>query len=490
MNARSEVIEVPFREAALRVGWRWVASVAPLLLVFGWGAYNLVFQQWAHGLEVTGLNVSIYWGLYIVNFVFLVGVSAGGIIVAALAYAAGIERFRPIARIAELMAISCLILATLFIFVSIGAPDRFYLLFLYGRLGSPLIWDVIIVLAYLALALVLGYFGTRADLVRCMDAMPKRRWLYRILTLGYTDLSPRALQRDKKILRALAIISIPAAVLLHSITAWILGLVKARVTWHTSLMGPLFVVSAVVSGLALVILSVVAARIFFGLKVKRETIVDLGKLLGLSIPVLGYFLFAELLTVTFGKEPAHTHVFGQMIWGQFAPLFWVNLVGGLVLPLILLVIPSQVSIGWVFTRVAAATALAGVVLAVWTWSPGEVQTQVSTWMPGWGEFSPPGWALGMLIFLILALTIIVPSTSDFVRVGTAASLVVVGVFLERTNIVVLPQLHRLLFPFYPHGSYTPTVVELSIIAGIYALGALFFALCAKIIPLVEMEEEA
>lgn len=422
MSARSQVMKGPMRETAfdsLQISFGWVAWVLGLLLVFAWGAYNLIFQQWVHGLEVTGLNASIYWGLYIVNFVFLVGVSAGGIIVGALAYAAGIERFRPIARLAELMAISCLILATLFIFVSIGAPDRFYFLFLYGRLGSPLIWDVIIIFAYLALAMSLGYFATRADLVRCMDAFPRRGWLYRLLALGYTDLSPRAVERDKKILRVLAIISIPAAVLLHSITAWILGVVKARVTWHTSLMGPLFVVSAIVSGLALVILSAIAARVFLGLRIKRETIVDLGKLLALSIPVLGYFLFAELLTATFGKEPATMHVFGEMIWGHFALSFWTNLILGLIAPLVILISPWR---------------------------------------------------------------------KTLTGVGIASLFVFVGVFLERSNIVILPQLHRLLFPFYPHGSYTPTVAELSIIAGIYALGALFFAFCAKIIPLVEIEE--
>lgn len=421
-KARDEILGIAAEAAplrALRLDGPWFVAMAILLAAVGWGAYNLVFQQWAHGLEVTGLNVSIYWGLYIVNFVFLIGVSAGGIIVGALAYAAGIERFRPVARLAELMAISCLILATLFIFVSIGAPDRFYFLFLYWRLGSPLVWDVIIILAYLTLAMALGYLGTRADLVRCMDAMPERRWLYRLLALGYTDLSPRALERDRKILRALAIVSVPAAVLLHSITAWILGVVKARVTWHTSLLGPLFVVSAVVSGLALVIVSAIVAKALLGLRIKRETIVELGKLLALSIPVLGYFLFAELLTVTFGKESAQMHVFRQMIWGDFAPVFWTNLILGLLVPLVVLISPLRKTVE---------------------------------------------------------------------GVGIASALVVLGVFLERSNIVILPQLHRLLFPFYPAGSYTPTLVELSIAGGIYALGALVFFLCAKLFPLVELEE--
>lgn len=475
--------------AALRFDLKWFVAMVALLAAVGWGAYNLIFEQWAKGLEVTGLNVSIYWGLYIVNFVFLIGVSAGGIIVAALAYAAGVERFRPVARIAELMAISCLILATLFIFVSIGAPDRFYFLFLYGRLGSPLIWDVIIILAYLALAMALGYFGTRADLVRVMNAMPTRRWLYRLLALGYTDLSPAALERDRKILRALAIVSVPAAILLHSVTAWILGVVKARVTWHTSLLGPLFVVSAVVSGLALVIVSAIIAKGLLGLRIKRETIADLGKLLAFSIPVLGYFLFAELLTVTFGKEPEPLRIFQQMISGQFAPVFWVNLIVGLVLPLFLLVIPARISVGWAFARAAAATAFAAVVMAIWPWAGADVEVLLPTWLPGWGALVQPVWVVAVLVVLIVAVTLVVPSTSVFVRVGTASVLVVIGVFLERTNVVILPQLNRLLFPFYPIGSYTPTPVELSVVGGIYALGALIFLVCAKLFPLVEFEGE-
>jgi molybdopterin-containing oxidoreductase family membrane subunit len=421
-KARNEILPIPMEAAplrALRLDWPWFITMTILLAAVGWGAYNLIFQQWAKGLEVTGLNVSIYWGLYIVNFVFLIGVSAGGIIVGALAYAAGIERFRPVARIAELMAISCLILATLFIFVSIGAPDRFYFLFVYWRLGSPLIWDVLIVLAYLGLAMVLGYFGTRADLVRVMNAMPGRRWLYRVLVLGYTDVSPQALEHDRKILRALAMVSVPAAVLLHSITAWILGVVKARVTWHTSLLGPLFVVSAVVSGLGLVIVSAIVARGVLRFRIRRESILELGKLLAFSIPVLGYFLFAELLTVTFGKEPTQWLIFREMIWGHFAPVFWSNLILGLLVPLLILISPLRKTI---------------------------------------------------------------------TGVGIASALVVLGVFLERSSIVILPQLHRLLFPFYPAGSYTPTGVELSIAGGIYALGALFFVLCAKLFPLVELEE--
>jgi len=468
----------------------WYAlGVAGLLGLVALGGYHLVGSQWAQGLEVTGLNTSIYWGLYIINFVFLVGVSAGGIIVAALAHILEFKEFKPISRIAELQAISCLILATLFIFVSIGAPDRFYYLFLYGRLGSPLIWDVIIIVVYLALAMVMGYLGTRADLVRCMAVFPRRRWLFRLLALGYTDISPAALERERRLLRGLSWAAIPAAVLLHSITAWILGLVKARVTWHTSLLGPLFVVSAVASGVALVTLCVVVTRALWRLDIGEKVVGGLGKVLALSVPVLGYFLFAELLTVTFGGETAALEVFTEMVWGSFAPFFWVNLIVGLLLPLLLLVMPARLSASWAFARAAAAAAFAGVLVMVWPWAGGDAPALFAESFPAWGALAQPAWMLGLLVLLIVVLTVIVPSTSVFVRVGTASALIVMGVLLERTNIVVLPQLHRYLAEFYGVGRYVPTWPEVAVALGIYALGALAFLVLAKLFPLVELPDE-
>lgn len=488
-TTRAERIYEPFLRPLYGFGpWYYTLSILALLGLVGLGGYHLVFTQWADGLEVTGLNSSISWGLYIVSFVFLVGASAGGIIVAALAHIFEFKEFRPISRIAELQAIACLILATLFIFASLGSPDRFYHLFLYPRLGSPLIWDVIIILVYLALAMVMGYLGTRADLVRCMTVFPARRRLFKLLALGYTDLSPAALARERALLRGLSWVAIPAAVLLHSITAWILGLVKARATWHTSLLGPLFVASAVVSGVALVALGVAAARAFWKLAIDQEVVRGLGKVLAFSIPVLGYFLFAELLTVTFGGETAQLEIFTQMIWGQFAPFFWVNLVVGLLLPLFLLVVPQRLSPGWALARAAVATGLAAAMLVVWPRTQDETTLFLPIWFP-WLDYSTQVVWLGALLLVVLVAALIVPSASVFVRVGTAAALVATGVFIERTNIVVLPQLYRYLVEFYDPGRYVPTWPEVAVTLGIYALGALAFLIIAKLLPLVELPDE-
>lgn len=463
-----------------RLGLPYLLGVGALLTLIAYAVYIYLTQQLRWGLGVTGMNTPTYWGLYIVNFVFFVGLSAGGVIVASLVHAFNIEKFRSVARIAELLAISCLLLAILFITLDLGRPDRVFHLFFYGRIGSPLLWDVIVIGTYLLVGMAYGYFGTRCDLVKCMRLFPKRRWLYRVLALGYTDDSPQAIARDHKILKILAIVALPLAVALHSVTAWILGLVKAKPGWHSALLGPLFVVSATVSGLALVILTVAFVKRILKLPIKEELLEDLGRLLALAIPVLGYFLFAELLTVTFAAEPTKIAIFEEMIVGKWAPIFWFNLVMGLVVPLVILLKPAP-------RLIVAGGAVAALIitpLAARFSFPsllGHFLPAVAS-LPGWVEY-PLVW----MTLLVIALLILAhPRWAASTRVGLAAFLVVLGVLAERFNIVIPPELHPLL-P-YPHGAYTPTWVEYVLVAGVYAIGVLFFVVCSKLFPLVELEE--
>ena len=462
----------------------YVLSTVGLIVVVGLAIYGYV-QQLTVGLEITGMNAPTYWGFYIVNFIFFIGLSAGGIIIASLVHAFGIDRFRSVARIAELMSISCLIVAMVFITLDVGRPDRLYHLLLFPRFESPLVWDVTVISLYLLVGIAYGYFGTRADLVRCMHLVPRRRWLFRILALGHTDVSERAVTRDRKILRGLAVFGLPLAVTLHSVTAWILGLVKAHPGWHSALLAPLFVVSAIVSGLGLLIVSVVLSKRFLKLEIKEAVVKDLGTILLFSIPVLGYLLFAELLTSTYAKEPSGLHVVREVIFGQYAPLFWINLILGLIFPLLVLAKPTRMLVGSLGLPVAAAVAVLAVRFEV------QIPLPISWVLVSAFGFSFPPWLEYLLLILfglVLPLFLLLDERArPDVRVGIAAALVVLGVLAERWNFVVAPLLAYTHLP-YPHGSYTPTSVELMIVLGVYALGGLFFALVAKLIPLVELEE--
>jgi molybdopterin-containing oxidoreductase family membrane subunit len=169
-----------------------------------------------------------------------------------------------------------------------------------------------------------------------MATFPRRRRLYRLLALGDTDVSPEALARDERRLRLLSILSIPAAVLVHSVTAWILGLVKSQPGWHTAILAPLFIVSAIVSGVALTALAGLVSRNLLHIRVCDHAIDALGRILCFSIPVLAYFLVAELLTEIYPREPSALHVMRETIVGRYAPVFWFQIFASLVVPFVIL----------------------------------------------------------------------------------------------------------------------------------------------------------
>lgn len=481
--------------------------------VAAFGAFTWADKQMQTGLGITGMNAPTYWGAYIVNFVFFVGLSAGGIIVSGLVHAFKVERFRAVARIAEIVSIICILMAAVFITLDIGRPDRIWHLARYGRWQSPLIWDVFIVNAYLAMALALGYFSTRADIVRCMRTIPSRARLYKLLALGYTNDSPEALRRDEIILRVLAFISIPTAVMLHSVTAWIMGLAKATPGWHTALLAPVFVGSALASGLALVTCISFLGRHLLKAEVSDRTIANLGRLIVIALPVLGYLLFSEMITVTYAQETSPSAFFDELISGDYALFFWFDLMVGLVAPLLMLAYvlwiarpsteraPATERAPMLLRRTvwgtASTVAIAVVAVALVTLSFSVDRSKEASLSPSDFSFGGTPFAIALSGLAAGLFVLLVPRLSRSSAVALASALVVAGVLAERINIVLAPQATRFsanpdetfALPYTVAG-YRPTFEEMSIVVGVYGLGVLGFLVFSKIFPLTEIEEEA
>ncbi len=328
-----------------------------LILLIGLGLYTYSLQ-FVKGLGVTGLNKPVFWGLYIANFIFCVGLSAGGIAVSALVHILNKEEMKPIAIIAEILSLSFLILAALFIVLDMGQPTRLLYVFRNANFSSPLLWDVTVINSYLILCAALLFFSARAQVVKAASGHPARLMVVRVLTLGYTDVSEASLKWDRRILKTLAIVSIPGAVALHSVTAWILGLVKGQPGWNTPILAPLFISSALASGLAGVIVAVWAGRRLFKIHIEDKIIFQLGTFLFLSIPVLAYLLFTEFLTVGYSGSPTHIQVLEEILWGRFARIFWFDTIVGILIPFVLLGLPWTRTPGWIV--VASLLVIVGV----------------------------------------------------------------------------------------------------------------------------------
>ena len=180
--------------------------------------------QLSGGMIQTGMRNLDSWGFYITLFMFFVGLSAGGLIISSIPNAFGMKGFGDISRVAIWTSICCTCVAIGFVVVDLGGPLRLWELFVYSNLSSPLMWDIIVLSTYLILSIV--YL-----------------WAYRREDEG---------KMSHTAIRVISIIALVVAVGVHTVTAWIFSLSAAHEFWHTALMGPWFVASALDCGTALV----------------------------------------------------------------------------------------------------------------------------------------------------------------------------------------------------------------------------------------------
>ena len=254
--------------------------------------------QLSGGMAQTGMRNLDSWGLYITMFMFFVGLSAGGLIISSVPKAFGMEGFGGISKVAVWTSICCTVLAIGFVVVDLGQPFRVWELFAYSNLASPLMWDIIVLATYLILSVVYLWAQVRAEAGRVSATA----------------------------LRAVSAIALVCAVLAHSVTAWIFALNAGREMWHTALLAPWFVSSALVCGTALVLVVVIALRRAGYLELEQRHVVKLAKMLGAFVLVDLYFFGCDLLTEGF-PGGSGTEVVAMLTSGSLAPFFWVEIIG-------------------------------------------------------------------------------------------------------------------------------------------------------------------
>lgn len=397
------------------------AWIALLIVIVAAGLAAFAYQ-FANGLVVTGLRNTMMWGNYILFFMFFVGLSAGGLIVASAGRLFGVSAFKPITRLAVVEATIAVMLAGIFIIPDLGRPERVLNILLYANLSSPMVWDITIVVAYTVLSMSYVWLYTREDLAR------RRSWL----AFG-TGVSEREHARDERLKSALAWVALPAAILLHSITAWIFGLQISRTFWYSAIMAPLFIASALVSGLALVILLALALRRLRRIEFDDRLVSYLGALLAVFVVVEAFFVGSEFLTAAYPGVPDDATPIARLLSGAYAPLFWTEFIVGLAIPFVILAVRGMRRRP---ALVAAASGLAVVGIFV---------HRLNLLLNGLSYVPiplPPGVAIGAP------------------QVNTPQS-------------------------FAAYHWYVPTAVEWLIVAGVLAFGALLFTLAGMYLPLRE-----
>ncbi len=315
---------------------RWVIF---LLVIIAFGAFGY-YRQLRYGLIITAMRDYTSWGIYISNFVFFVAVSLIGSLVSSILRLSKATWATPLNRISEMIAVAAIICASMTIIIDMGRPDRFFNVFRYGRIQSPIIWDVIIISTYLVISFLLLFVSLLPDIAICRDKLtgvPRwQRRLYTILSFNWKNKSNQ-FKALKQITSVLGILVIPVAFAIHTITSWLFA-TTWRPGWDSTNLGPYFVSGAFMVGAAVIIVAMYYIRKHLNL---GEYITDMhfdnmSKLLVLLSLVYLYFNINEYLGPAFKMVGVEGEHITELFSGKYAPLYWFVQIVGLIIPILLL----------------------------------------------------------------------------------------------------------------------------------------------------------
>ena len=270
--------------AGSRRYWLWIAALAAVMAI-GFACY---YRQFQDGLAITGLSRDVTWGLYIAQFTFLVGVAASAVMVVLPYYLHNFKAFGRVTILGEFLAIAAVIMCMLFIFVDMGQPTRVLNVLLYPTPNSMMFWDMISLGGYLALNATIALVTLRAE----REGVAPPRWIKPVILL-----------------------SIPWAVSIHTVTAFLYSGLPGRSLWLTAILAPRFLASAFASGPALLILLCLLIGRLTRFSVAREAIQKLAVIVTYATAISIFFVLMEFFTAFYSGIPEHTESLRYMFAG-------------------------------------------------------------------------------------------------------------------------------------------------------------------------------
>jgi molybdopterin-containing oxidoreductase family membrane subunit len=340
----------------------WYIVFGILMLVFIIGIYGLV-QQIDKGHIVTGMRDNVVWGVYIVNFIFFMGLSYAGALVSGTLHLFKTPWRAPVIRLAELITVISLAIGPFFIFFCVGRLERIPYILAFPRIQSPIVWDVIAILTDVFGAAIFLYVSFIEDFAILRDAedlqiAPWKKKMYRVLSLGYqgTPKQKRILSFSRNIMAAMII---AIAIIVYSVLAWIFG-VTLQPGWHSTIFGPYFVIAAVFSGVGLLIILMAIFRKIYNLEkyITLKHFVNLGIVLFVVAAFFGYFTFSDYLTKWYGSVKMDKILIDKLFTEFKTYFIFANYIG-ILTPVIIIAIPRLRTINNI--TIASVIAL----LALW-----------------------------------------------------------------------------------------------------------------------------
>jgi molybdopterin-containing oxidoreductase family membrane subunit len=400
-------------EPIRKTGRAFYLCLSILVVIILWAVFAYV-QQYRDGLGITGLARPIFWGVYITNFVFFIGISHAGTLISAILRLAKAEWRRSITRSAEVITVLVLFFGVGNILMDLGRPDRMFNIIQFAQFQSPLLWDVSSISVYLTASSVYLYLPLIPDIAILRDHAGKWTWFYRTLALGWrgTEKQHRILE---KAIAFMAILVIPVAVSVHTVVSFVFAM-TIQPMWHSAIFGPYFVAGAIFSGIAALIIAMNVIRRVYHLEdyLRPVHFSNLGILLLVMTLLWFYFTFAEYLTTFYGGEPLHMTIFWSKFTGRFAPYFWAMFLFCFVIPLPILSLKrTRTPMGTLIASISVTIGmwLERFIIVVPTLTNPRLPNETVFYHPTWVEWSVFAGCLSFFILLYMVFTKVFPIVS-------------------------------------------------------------------------------
>ena len=394
-----------------RTGRGYYAFVLFLLAVVAWGLYAYIVQL-RYGLLATGMRDTVMWGLYLVNFVFFIGISHAGTLISAILRVTQAGWRTPVTRMAELITVVAISIGALMPIIDLGRPERVWYIIAYGRFQSPLLWDVISITSYLTGSLCYLYLPLIPDFALMRDRLGReatifKRKIYTWLAVGWKN-TPEQRHRLEKAIGIMAVTIIPIAVSVHTVVSYVFSM-TLRPGWNSTVFGIYFVIGAIFSGIASILIVMAIFRKLYHLEeyITERHFRNLGYLLLVSLLIYLYLTVGEYLTEGYKLEIEAKGLLTLLLVGKNAVWFWFFVVAGMMVPAILILVRR----GPVIPKLVVASVLVNAamwvkrfVIVIPSLQVPLMPFEFGAYTPTWVEWSitAAAFAAFMLIFAIFA----------------------------------------------------------------------------------------
>ncbi|MFP6624625.1 MAG: NrfD/PsrC family molybdoenzyme membrane anchor subunit [Myxococcota bacterium] len=382
------------------VSWQWGLLLSLAVIGVLQALFSYAYQVY-EGLGVAGYQAPVFWAVYIINFVFWIGIGHAGTLISAILFLFRAKWRNAINRGAEAMTVFAVLTASLFPLIHVGRIWKAYFLIpypnqraLWVNFKSPLLWDVFAINTYMMISIIFFYVGLIPDIAIARDrATGVKKFAYTVLSLGWQGTGRQWKAHNRTVLH-LAGLATPLVLSVHSVVSWDFAM-SIVPGWHATIFAPYFVAGAIFGGFAMVLVVMIPVRRIFKLEayITDYHFENMSRFILFTSLICGYAYAAEYFIAWYSGVEFEQTSFWLRAFGPYWIATWIMISCNVIFPQLLWIKKFRTNVPFIFVLAVLIN------IGMWFERYVIIITSLSRdFIPGaWGLYIPSVWELSVLV---------------------------------------------------------------------------------------------